>query len=227
LAMEQSIPVFYIFSIPIYNYITTMWGIMAVLIVVGLIVSSNLQKVPGRFQMLAEYSLGGLLNFFGGIMGPARARRYFPLLMTLFLIILFSNWSGLIPGSYGAEITGFHSPTGTWSVTAALAIIVFLSVHFIGFKEKGWHYFSHFFQPIFVLFPLNLIEELVKPLSLSLRLFGNIYGGEMVATVLLGMFPLLTPVPMQLLDILFCFIQALVFTTLTAVYISMATAESH
>jgi len=226
--MEQSIPVFYIFNIPIYNYITTMWGIMAVLLVVGLIVSSNLQKVPGRFQMLAEYSLGGLLNFYGGIMGHERARRYFPLLMTLFLVILFSNWSGLLPGSYGGgQIPGFHSPTGTWSVTAALAIIVFVSVHYIGIKEKGWHYFGHLFQPIFVLFPLNLIEELVKPLSLSLRLFGNIYGGEMVATVLLSMFAPITPIPMQMLDILFCFIQALVFTTLTAVYISMATADSH
>lgn len=217
--------VFYMFGWPVTSYITTMWGIMAVLLFIGLVVSSRLQKVPGRLQMLAEYSFGSLLNFFGGMMGHERARRYFPLLGTLFLFILFSNWSGILPGA--GHINGFHAPTSTWSVTAALAIIVFISVQLIGIKERGWRYILRFFQPIPIMFPLEVIQELVKPLSLSLRLFGNIYGEEMVAAVLLGLLAPLTPVPMQLLGLLFGFIQALVFTTLTAIYIGQATAKSH
>ncbi len=216
--------VFYMFGWPVTSYITTMWAIMAVLLIIGLVVSNRMQKVPGRLQMLAEYSLGGLVNYFGGMMGQERARRYFPLLGTLFLLILFSNWSGILPGA--GHINGFHPPTGTLSVTAALAIVVFVTVQGIGIRERGWHYFGHFFQPIFLLFPLNILEELIKPLSLSLRLFGNIYGEEMVAVVLLGLFAP-AAIPMQLLALLFGFIQALVFTTLTAIYIGQATAESH
>ena len=137
--------------------------------------------------MLAEYSLEGMLNFFGGILGPERARRYFPFLMTFFLFILFSNWSGIIPGA--GHFKAFHPPTSTWSVTAALGILSFLLTQVSGIREKGWSYFGHFFQPIFVLFPLNLIEELVRPLSLSLRLYGNIYGEETVVAVLLSLVP--------------------------------------
>jgi F-type H+-transporting ATPase subunit a len=224
--MEQgSVVVFHIFGFPVTGYITTMWGVMVVLLIMGLIVSASLKKVPGRFQMLAEYSLDGMLNFFGGIMGPERARRYFPFLMTFFLVILFSNWSGLIPGA--GHFKAFHPPTSTWSVTAALGVISFFLTQISGIRENGWGYIGHFFQPIFVLFPLNVIEEFVKPLSLSLRLYGNIFGEEMVAAVLLSLAPYFSPIPMQLLGLLFGFIQALVFTTLATVYISTATAEHH
>lgn len=217
--------VFHIFNIPVSGYVITMWGVMAVLLAITLITTSRLKKVPGRWQALVEYSLEGLLGFFGGILGPERARRYFPFLMTFFLVILFSNWSGLIPGA--GHFKAFHPPTSTWSVTAALGIISFFLTQVSGIREKGWSYFGHLFQPIFVLFPLNVIEELVKPLSLSLRLYGNIFGEEMVVAVLLSLAPYFSPIPMQLLGLLFGFIQALVFTTLATVYISAATAEHH
>ena len=155
----------------------------------------------------------------------ARSGRaeYFPFLATFFLFILFSNWSGIIPGA--GHMTAFHPPTSTLSVTAAFGIIVFFAVQFAGIREKGWHYFGRFFQPIFVMFPMNLIEELVRPLSLSLRLYGNIYGEEAVVAVLLSMAPTFAPIPMQMLGLLFGFIQALVFTTLASIYISLAMAE--
>jgi F-type H+-transporting ATPase subunit a len=222
--METSNIVFYIFGLPVSGYITTMWFVMALLIVLGVAVSRNLQKVPGRFQVLGEYALGTLLNFFGTIMGHDRARRYFPLLGTLFLFILFSNMLGLFPGS--GHFTAFHVPTSTFSCTVAFAIIAFISVQFIAIREAGiGHYFKKFVSPIPFMLPLSIIEELVKPVSLSLRLYGNIYGGEMVAAVLLGLFAPLTPIPIQLLDILFSLIQALVFSTLTAMYITLALTE--
>jgi F-type H+-transporting ATPase subunit a len=218
------IAVFYMFGIPVYGYITTMWFIMAVLIVLGVSVSRNLQTVPGRFQALGEYALGTLLNFFGTIMGPEKARRYFPLLGTFFLLILFSNMLGLFPGS--GHFTAFHVPTSTFSCTVAFAIISFVAVQFIAIKETGIkHYFKKFITPIPFMAPLEILDELVRPVSLSLRLYGNIYGGEMVAAVLLGLFAPLTPIPIQLLDILFSLIQALVFSTLTAMYITLATME--
>ncbi|MGB9791379.1 MAG: F0F1 ATP synthase subunit A [Thermacetogeniaceae bacterium] len=216
---------FSIFGLPVTSHVTTMWGIMAVLCVLCLIVSSNLKKVPGRLQSLAEFTVETLLNFFSGILGPEKARRYFPFLATFFLFILFSNWSGILPGA--GHVKGFKPPTSTWSVTLGLAVIVFVLVQVAGIREKGLGYLKHFIQPIPVLLPLNIIEELVKPLSLSLRLYGNIFGEEMVAAVLFSLAPYFSPVPMQLLGILFGFIQALVFTTLATIYISVATAEGH
>lgn len=220
-----SVILFKIFGLPVSGYVTTMWAIMAVLFIVGLIVSLNLKKVPGRFQSLAEFTIEGLLNFFGGILGTERARRYFPFLATFFLFILFSNWSGILPGA--GHVNGFRPPTSTWSITIGLAIGVFILVQVAGFREKGIGYLKHFVQPVFILLPLNIIEEFVKPLSLSLRLYGNIFGEETVAAILFSMAPYFSPIPMQLLGLLFGFIQALVFTTLAAIYISIATAESH
>ena len=108
--------------------------------------------------------------------------------------------------------------------TVALAIIVFIAVQVIAIKETGLrHYLKKFVSPIPFMLPLTIIEELVKPVSLSLRLYGNIYGGEMIIAVLLALFSPLASAPIQFLDILFCLIQALVFTTLTAMYITLAT----
>ncbi|HHV35573.1 MAG TPA: F0F1 ATP synthase subunit A, partial [Syntrophomonadaceae bacterium] len=206
-------------------HVTTMWGIMLFMLLVFVVATRKLDKVPGRFQCMVEYTVEALLNFFSGIMGREQARRYFPLLATLFLFILISNWSGLLP--FAGHVEGFRPPTSTLSVTAGLAVIAFVATQIAGFREKGLGYLKSFFQPFFIMFPLNLIEELVRPLSLSLRLFGNIFGEEMVVVVLLSMAPYFAPIPMQLLGILFGFIQALVFTTLTAIYISSATADAH
>lgn len=222
--MTTSNTVFYLFGIPVSGYITTMWFIMAVLIVIGVTIARNLQQVPGRFQALGEFALEGLLNFFSSIMGREKGRRYFPLIGTFFLFILFSNMLGLFPGS--GHFTAFHVPTSTFSCTAALAVMAFLTWNFIAIKEAGiGHWFKKFVQPFPFMLPLEIISELVKPVSLALRLYGNIFGGEMVAAVLLAMFAPLTPIPIQLLDILFSLIQALIFSTLVAVFVSLAVAE--
>ncbi|NPV28741.1 MAG: F0F1 ATP synthase subunit A [Firmicutes bacterium] len=216
---------FSIFGLPVTSYVTTMWAIMGVLLIICLFVTRRLNMVPGRLQNLVEFTVEALLNFFGGILGPEKARRYFPLLATLFLFILFSNWSGVLPGA--GHVKGFRPPTSTWSVTAGLAIVVFFSVQIAGVREKGLKYLKHFIEPIPVFLPMTIIEEFVKPLSLSLRLYGNIFGEETVVAVLFSLAPYFSPIPMQMLGLLFGFIQALVFTTLTAIYIANATAEAH
>jgi F-type H+-transporting ATPase subunit a len=223
--MEEAKVLFSIFGIDVTGYVTTMWAIMAVLAVLFIIAARKMEEVPGRFQCLVEYTVEGLLNFFGGIMGREQARRYFPLLCTLFLFILFSNWSGILP--LAGRVEGFKAPTSTLSVPAGLAIIAFISTQYAGFRQHGIGYLKKFLQPFVFMLPLNIIEELVRPLSLSLRLYGNIFGEEMVALVLFSLVPYFVPSLMQMLGLLFGFIQAVVFTTLTAIYISSATAEAH
>ncbi len=216
---------FKLFGLPVTSHVTTMWGIMAVLLLVCLLTTRRLTPVPGRLQNLVEFTVEALLRFFEGILGPEKARRYFPLLATFFLFILFSNWSGVLPGA--GHVKGFKPPTSTLSVTAGLAAVVFFTVQIAGIREKGWKYLKHFIEPIPIFLPMTLIEEFVKPLSLSLRLYGNIFGEETVVAVLFSLAPYFSPIPMQMLGLLFGFIQALVFTTLTAIYIANATAEAH
>ncbi len=203
---------------------TTMWAIMILLAVVAFLTTRKLELVPTRrLQVFMEMALESILKFLTDIMGDeAKAKRYFPLLATFFIFILISNYSGMLPGA--GHITGLQAPTSTWSVTLAFAIIVFFATHFYGFKSKGIGYLKHFVQPVPILLPLNILEEFTKPLSLSLRLFGNVYGEEMVVLGLFGLIPFLLPVPMQLLGVLFGFIQAFVFTMLASIYISTATS---
>lgn len=221
---EHGGALFEIFGLEVTSFTTTMWGLMLLLVIVSYLATRKLDFVPTRrIQVFMEMVLEMIIGFLTQVMGDrAKAKRYLPLLGTLFLLIIISNYSGLLPGA--GHIDGLAAPTSTLSVTAAFAIIVFFSTHYYGIKTKGLGYFKHFFQPIFILFPLNVLEEFTKPLSLSLRLYGNVYGEEMVVAGLFGLIPLFLPLPIQFLGLLFGFIQAFVFTLLAAVYINTATA---
>lgn len=217
--------VFDLFGMGITSQITTMWAIMLLLTVVSILATKNLKLRPTGLQNIMEKVVEDLIGFLAGILGVEKAKKYLPFLATMFLFILVSNYSGLLPGA--GHTVGFAPPTNALSVTAALAMCTFFATHFYALKEHGLKYFKHFVQPYPFLLPLNIIEEFVKPLSLSLRLFGNIFGEEMVAAVLFGLAPFLLPLPAQLLSVLFGFVQAIVFTLLSAIYIGMATSEGH
>ncbi len=152
-----------------------------------------------------------------------RARAYFPLIATFALFILVSNLIALIPG--------FYPPTANLNTNAALALTVFAMTHFVGIKEHGFSYLKHFMGPILLLAPLmfiiELISHLARPLSLSLRLFGNMYGHEIVLMIFLALVPFLLPVPMMLMGVLVAFIQTFVFTLLAMIYIAGALEEAH
>lgn len=222
---EGTHALFSIFGWEVSSYITTMWGVMAVILLISFLATRNLQKVPSGAQNFMEAIMEVLLGFFAGIMGEKRAKQYLPLLATFFLMILFSNYSGLLP--MAGHFPGIAAPTATLSVTAGFAIVVFFCTHFFGIREKGLGYFKHFLQPVAFLLPLMIIEEFVRPLSLSLRLYGNIFGEEMVTAQLFEMVPFMVPLLMQILSLLFGLIQAFVFTLLAAVYWGGATAEHH
>jgi F-type H+-transporting ATPase subunit a len=213
---------FKILGLNVTAEVITMWVIIAVVTLISAIGTRRLKDRPGRLQNALELAVEKLTGFFSGILGKDRARRFLPLFGTLFIFIIVSNYSGLLPGA--GAVRGFGAPTSSLSVTAGLAIVVFVSTHFLGVKCRGLKgYLCHYIKPVFFMLPFLLIEEIVRPLSLSLRLYGNIYGEESVTHQLYELIPIGVPLIMMVLSLLFCTIQAVVFTMLSAIYIDEAT----
>lgn len=217
--MEHSSGVlFSIGPVEITGVLVTIWVIIALLALLSWLATRNMKDVPGLLQNLAELTVSKLQGYFEGILGPRLGKKYFPLMATFFIFIIVCNYSGLLPGA--GHFKGFSVPTANLSVTAGLAIIGFFATHTVGVREKGvLGYLKSFLS---VLLPLTLVEALIRPFSLALRLFGNLYGEEMVTEQLYGIFPIILPLLMNVLSLLFCLIQALVFTMLLSIYIEEA-----
>jgi F-type H+-transporting ATPase subunit a len=209
-------------SFSIGKPIITMWVIIAVLTILSILATRRLKDVPGPLQNVAEAAVEKLEDYFGGTLGYDNMRRYFGIFATLFIFIVVSNYSGLLPTAGET----FSVPTASISVTAALAVIAFFTTHTIGIQRNGLGgYAKSFLKPIAFLLPLTLLDQIVRPFSLAIRLYGNIYAEEMVTAQLRKMFPVLLPLVMQILGLLFCLIQAMVFTMLTAVYVHEAIGD--
>ncbi|MCP3176293.1 F0F1 ATP synthase subunit A [Desulfuromonas sp. KJ2020] len=210
------------FHVHIGEHVTYTWFVMILLILVAFLASRSVQIVPKGMQNFMEVVVSGVENLIEETMGP-KGKAYFPLIATFALFILVSNLIALIPG--------FYPPTANLNTNGALALTVFAMTHIIGLKEHGISYLKHFMGPILVLAPLIFIIEIIghlaRPLSLSLRLFGNMYGHEIVLMIFLALVPFLLPVPMMLMGVLVAFIQAFVFTLLAMIYIAGALEEAH
>jgi len=222
------------FTIPglgleVNSYVTTMWGVMVLVLVLAWLGTRNLERVPRtRLQSLLEMAVEGFENFFAQIIGREHAREFLPFLGSLFIFILLSNYAGLLPGA--GHVPGLAAPTSNWGVTAGLAAVVFFATQYFGIKRRGAAYFKHMVDPWYLaplLLPLGIIEEFVRPFALSLRLVANIFGGETVLLALLMATPWFLPVIPLVLELLFGLIQAFIFTFLTAIYFSTAVAEEH
>ena len=177
--------------------------------------------VPPRKMNLRnffEYTAESVYGMVEGAMGEKNAPRFFPLICTLWIFILFGNLIGLIPG--------FISPNDTLKTNVGLALLVFVLTHYYGVREHGISYLKHFLGPSLplapLMLPIELISHLARPLSLSLRLMGNMLADHKVVFAFFSMVPLVVPIPFMLLGLLVCLIQAIVFCTLTMVYIGMA-----
>ncbi len=223
--MEEATNVlFRIGPLEVTSTVTTMWAIIAVLGLVSWLATRNLKEVPGPLQTGAEMAVGALRNFFEGTLGKEHTRKYFPILGTFFVFIIVCNYSGLLPGA--GHLKGFAVPTACLSVTAGLGVIAFFTTHVIGIRERGLgHYLASFAKPLILvvlMLPLNLIEQFIRPMSLALRLYGNMYGEETVTEQLYEIFPIGAPLIMQVLSLIFCLLQAIVFTMLLSIYISEA-----
>ncbi len=212
-------------GLPRHDWVPVFMSFLVMLLLIGLafLATRNLKKQPGTFQAVVEMIVIGLEDFLKSIMGPV-ASKHLPLLGTLFIYILAMNYWGLVPG--------MHAPTNKLGTTLALALVIFVVTHLEGAKKYGaWGYVRHhMIGPVpIALAPLmlviHIISEIARPISLSIRLFCNILGED----VIIGMIILLVAsyfVPVHIivsmLGLLFGLIQALVFTLLSAVYIGGA-----
>ncbi len=198
------------------------WLVIILLFVVSKLATGSMSMVPSGVQNFMEVVIDGVENMVVETMGE-HGRPYFPLIATLALFILVSNLIGLIPG--------FFPPTANINTTAACAVIVFLSTHVVGIKHHGFHYLKHFMGPIWwlapIMFFIEVIGHLSRPVSLTLRLFGNMNGHELVLMIFFGLAPFLVPLPMMLMGVLVSFIQAFVFMLLAMIYIHGSLEEAH
>lgn len=203
------------------DHVAYTWLIMGALILIAFIVSRGLRPLPAGIQNIAEIIVDGIVKFMEDVIGH-NSRQYLPLIGTLALFILLSNLSGLLPG--------FLPPTSNINTTLACAIIVFFATHYYGVKAHGISYLKHFVGPILWLAPLMILVELIghfaRVLSLSLRLFGNIYGEELVLLILVFLVPLIVPLPMMAIGIFTAIVQTFVFVLLSMFYIKLATEEA-
>ena len=200
----------------------SMWIIMAVIVIFSYICTRRIKEVPGPMQNIAEMAVTGLLGLFGGVLGEKKTREYFPMLATFFILIIVCNYCGLLPGAGHV----FTVPTSVLAVTVGLSVVAFFMIQTAGIKKHGaFGYFLTFLKPVWVLFPIMILEQLVRPVSMAFRLYGNIYGEELATETLFGLFPVALPIVMNILSLLFCFIQAMVFTMLLAVFINEATED--
>lgn len=208
--------------------IFTMWFAMLVLIIFAVIVTRRLSLVPGKLQAVSE----NIMKFFYGTLDsiiPNENRKHVPLVASLFLFILTANLMGQLPLRIIHLKTGeLASPTNDINLTAAMAVIVLIYYIFAGIKAKGAKYFLHDFSFTSIVMALvEILEMITRPLSLAIRLFANIFAGEILVSIALGAFAYFLPLPIMLFEILVAFIQATVFMMLTIAYISSATGEEH
>jgi F-type H+-transporting ATPase subunit a len=207
-------------SIP--TYITYTWFVMALLVFFSFLATRRLQMTPGGFQNTMEVFVGAIDKLLIDTMGN-HGKPFFPLIATLGFFILTSNLIGLLPG--------LESPTSNLNTTVAMALVVFFMTHIVGVQVHGIKYLKQFMGPVWwltpLMLPIELISHISRPVSLSVRLFGNIEGGHIVLLILFFLVPLLVPLPIIVLKILISVIQTLVFMLLSMMYIAGAMEEHH
>ena len=209
------------FTIPIFGGIdvgesvVVSWIIMAVLVLLSIVLTRNLKvENPGTGQLFLEMAVGGLHGMVNGMVGE-KGKRYVPYLMTVLVYIGFANVIGLF---------GFKPPTKDLTVTIALAGMSIVLIEFAGIREKGTKkWLKSFAEPVAIMTPFNILEILIKPLSLCMRLFGNVLGAFVIMELIKIMVPIALPVPFSLyFDIFDGLIQAYVFVFLTSLFIKEA-----
>lgn len=254
--------VFHLFGFPITNSIIATWLTMGLLIVFSILVTRRLKEVPGRWQAVLEFIVGSLLNFCNNIAGQKNGRRFFPVVATIFLFVIFNSWLGLLPvfGSIfveaeGHEVHFLRAANTDINTPMAIALMSFVFVLYFGMKTLGigfwkqYFNFGKFFGGFGKLFTgkigagfsgiilgvidifIGLVEFLsllVRNVSFTLRLFGNMTAGEILLLMVTFLVPYLAALPFYGLELIVGFVQALIFSSLTLIFFTMAvTSHEH
>ena len=203
--------------------VVTMWITMGILIVFAFLATRKMSIIPTKLQAVAEGILGAFVGLTDSMIGK-NGRKHIPLLATLFLFILTANLLGQLPWRlYHLKTGELASPTNDINMTAAMAIMVLIYYVYQGVKVKGLKYFLHEFSAVGIIMALiELLEMVVRPFSLALRLFANILAGELLIVTFVGLCAYLLPLPFMLFEVFVAFVQALVFMLLSTAYIAMA-----
>lgn len=255
--MELHIPtlapetIFHLGKIPVTNTIVNVWLAIAVFIIIGLSLKKKVGLKPGKMQNFMEFFLEKLLIYFDQVTGDRKKTLSFlPLVGSVFFFILLSNWLGLLPGT-GSILVGatplLRPANADLNMTLAMAVSVVVISHIVGLVTVGvFTHIGKFVQiggliksfskgPVAIFTAIinlavgfiEIISEFAKVLSLSLRLFGNIFAGEVLITVIASILAVLLPAPFMLLELLVGLVQASVFTMLTLVYLTVMSSAPH
>ncbi|MFO9271827.1 F0F1 ATP synthase subunit A [Legionella pneumophila serogroup 1] len=200
-------------GLPITQSVLTTWFIMISLFIMAWSTTYKCSLLqPSTYQLIWEGVLSTMYDAIKEVL-PEHVELTFPFVATLWIFILVSNLIGVIPG--------FYSPTADLSVTASLAIMTFLSVHWFGIRAEGWReYLKHYIKPTPFLLPFHLISEISRTLALAVRLFGNIMSLQLTALIVLMIAGFLVPIPILILHIIEAIIQAYIFGMLALIYIA-------
>ncbi|HBP00927.1 MAG: ATP synthase subunit a [Candidatus Moranbacteria bacterium GW2011_GWE1_49_15] len=227
---------FYIGSLPVTNTLIGSFVISAVIIAAMLLVKKRLKKdTPGKFQNLVEFLMSGAYDFVVSIIGSEKkAKKIFPLAFTLFIFILVANLATFIPGQAavtfnrgGESVAIFRAVMADYGMVFVMTMITVILVQIVAIAVHGpFGYMGKFFNfksPLsFFLGLMDIVGELAKIVSLSFRLFGNIFAGEVLGAVMLFLAPFLVPLPFMFLGLLSAVVQAFVFAVLTVVFVKLA-----
>lgn len=223
------------------NSLLVSWIVVVVITILVVVSTRNLKMIPRGFQNLLEFTIEKLENMVQGVtLNAKQTKKFFPLIATIFIYIIISNWMEILPGfgtigiskeGHDALIPLFRASTADLNLTIALAVLVMLIVQITGIASVGFFKYAkkflNFKGPI--LFAVGLLEfigEIAKIISFSFRLFGNLFAGEVLLIVITFLVPFIVPLPFIGLEIFVGFIQALVFSMLTLVFMKLAT-EAH
>lgn len=237
---------------PVTNTIINAWLAIAVFLIIGLVLRSRLALVPGKFQNFLEMFLETMLGYFDQVTGDRKKTiKFLPVVGSIFFFILLSNWLGLMPGTGTIKLGNeflFRPANTDLNLTVAMALSAVVVSHLFGLVSVGvFTHIGKFIQikqfiksfkhgPVAIFTALveigvgliEIISEMAKVLSLSLRLFGNVFAGEVLLSVMSGLVGLAVPAPFMLLELLVGIVQAGVFAMLTLVYLTVATtAPAH
>ena len=210
----ESETIFSIGPVSITGSILTSWAIMLIIALFAWFCTRHLRQTPGSLQAAVEGIVQTIENAILAV-APEHGRQIMPFIATLWLFLVVANLAGLIPG--------VHSPTRDLSITFALAILVFLSVHWFGIRTQGIkNYLRHYLTPSPILLPFHIISEITRTIALAVRLFGNIMSLEIAAMLILLVAGFLAPVPILMLHVIEALVQAYIFGMLALIYVAGA-----
>lgn len=229
--------IFHIGGFAVTNALFLSFLVLVLLVVLGFVLRSRLKLIPGGAQNLFEYLVDGALGIMDSVLGDRRvSEKYFPLVFTIFIFILFSNWLGLLPGvgslvvhTTDGTVPLLRSPASDLNFTLALALIAITFVNGASSVANGLKsrlsVFFNFKSPVdFFIGILELVSEFGKIISLTFRLFGNVFAGEVLLAIMAFLVPYAVPLPFMFLELFVGFIQAFVFGMLTTVFVAGALA---